>query len=136
MEFTTADHLPAPQRLHEDLCWFHHHSPQEQTTLLVYATERDFLSAPKSFAVLALSGEPAPEIHQMPAADYLQQLNPDDPLSAGLHYMALDEKTGLLLLLSQESALEITCQQHQLQTTLYHCTDSQQALMQYLRCSD
>ena len=133
MEFIHTDNLPAPERLHEDLCWFHHHSPQGRSTLLIYATERDFLSAPKSFAVLELSGESAPEIHQMNAADYLQQLDPENPLTTGLYRMTLDESTEILLLLSQQSALEITCQTHQLKTTLYHCADSQQALQQYLQ---
>ncbi|WP_261841039.1 hypothetical protein [Aliamphritea ceti] len=130
---TQINDLPAPQRLHEDLCWFHHHSPHQQTTLLVYAIERDFLSAPKSFAVVELSGEMTPEVHQMHTATYLQQLDMDAELTTGLYGIDLDEETDILLLLSQQSALEVTYQQRRLITTLYHCSDSQQALLQYLR---
>ena len=133
MPLIQINDLPIPQRLHEDLCWLHHHSPHQEVTILVYAIERDFLSAPKSFAVVELSGELAPEVHQMHADTYLQQLDIETELATGLYGIDLDEKTDILLLLSQQSALEITYKQRRLVTTLYHCSDSQQALLQFLR---
>lgn len=138
MQLIPASHLPALELPRPDICWLNLQGPVQQTNLLVYATARDFLSAPKTYTVLEFTADPV-ECLQLSAADYREQAGLAPELGAGIYTLDFsageadtDASLSTLLILTTETAWEIsyrTCCQAGSQ---YFSANSQLALSEYL----
>ncbi|WP_290698395.1 hypothetical protein [Amphritea sp.] len=112
------------------------HSPKGEPVLTVaYATKRDFLSVPKTFAAIRFKGsEQVPlEFHAVSRQDYLEQMEVADSwFKSGLYELEVTKDYTILLLLTNDRALEIIHGSYDVLEDSYHCADSQAALIKHI----
>ncbi|MEH6575476.1 MAG: hypothetical protein V7731_00200 [Amphritea sp.] len=144
MQLTPFDLLPALES--EPTCdWTFmpnrgtdHHGEDHPSLILIYAARRDYLSVPKTYAVVEFFGNKSCplEIHQMPRDNYLDEINLSTAqLKAGLYELEAPEDSGIALLIDSTTALEIvygSLIQHQ---EIYYAKDSKTALSEYIKQS-
>ena len=112
------------------------HSPKGESVLTVaYATKRDFLSVPKTYTAIQFKGsELVPlEFHAVSRQDYLEQMEVADSwFKSGLYELEVTKDYTILLLLTNDRALEIIFGSYDVLDDSYHCADSQAALIEYI----
>ena len=112
------------------------HSPKGESVLTVaYATKRDFLSVPKTYTAIQFKGsELVPlEFHSVSRQDYLEQMEVADSwFKSGLYELEVTKDYTILLLLTNDRALEIIFGSYDVLDDSYHCADSQAALIEHI----
>ncbi len=118
-----------------DFCFFHQQHKHSHRLLLCYATARDFLSVPKTFTLIAFetdAGYP-PEYHCLERNEYLDELGLSELTEAsGWFKLESQQDDHIFLMLTQETVLEIACDNFKVLPDTYHCDNAQQSLIQYL----
>ncbi|WP_432470310.1 hypothetical protein [Amphritea sp. HPY] len=107
----------------------------QASLLLVYATKRDFLSVPKTYAVVEFrdSEEIPLELHSMAIEEYLEDTELEiEEETAGIFELDAADDYQIILLLNNITALEIACASFTLHQEIYHTANSRVALAQYL----
>lgn len=106
-------------------------SDGESSLILVYAAKRDFLSVPKTYAVVEFrdSEEIPLELHSMAIEEYLPDI---EEQTAGVFELDAADDYQIILLLNNTTALEIACASFTLHQEIYHAASSRVALAQYL----
>ncbi len=136
MLFQPLAKLPAPEtEPASDWSLISQQGANKSSVLLVYAVKRDFLSVPKTYAVVEFCGDVqfAPELHQLDAAGYLEELELTDATpAAGVYQLDAGDDYPLALFLTQESALEIAYVRLHSHKEIYHCDSALSALKQHL----
>lgn len=128
--------LPALETEPGTDCSFISHSPKGEPLLtVVYATKRDFLSVPKTYTTVQFKGnDTIPlEFHSVSRKDYLEQLElANSWFKSGAYEIERTKDYTIVLLLTNDRALEIIFTGFELLEDSYHCADSQTALIQHI----
>lgn len=136
MILKTFSELPALETEPGTDCAFISHNPLGESLLtVVYATKRDFLSVPKTYTRVQFKGNTSVplEFHAVSRQDYLEQMElADSWFKAGVYELEKTKDYTILLLLTNDRALEIIFTDFQIEDEVYHAADSQQALIQHL----
>lgn len=142
--FSLINKLSAPEiEPQSDVRYLLRQEGSDQSLLLCYTVKRDFLSVPKTYSILEFSSAQVLEIHQMSIEDYLDGFEEDmDTPQAGFYQFNTDEpdeastndedETDVLVLVISGSVFEITYQTLKQHEDIYHCSNAEQALIQYL----
>lgn len=114
-------------------CSFISHNPQGEPLLtVVYATKRDFLSVPKTYTAVQFKGSDAVplEFHSVSRKDYLEQMEMATSwFKSGVYEIEQTKDYSIVMLLTNDRALEIIFTGFELLEDGYHSVDSQAALM-------
>ncbi len=117
-------------------CSFISHNPKGEPLLtVVYATKRDFLSVPKTYTAVQFRGDNTIplEFHSVSRQDYLEQLElADSWFKSGAYEIERTKDYTIVLLLTNDRALEIIFTGFELLEDSYHCVDSQTALIEHI----
>ena len=117
-------------------CSFISHNPKGESLLtVVYATKRDFLSVPKTYTAVQFRGDNTIplEFHSVSRQDYLEQLElADSWFKSGAYEIERTKDYTIVLLLTNDRALEIIFTGFELLEDSYHCVDSQTALIEHI----
>ena len=136
MILKTFAELPALETEPGTDCTFIGHNPSGESLLTVaYATKRDFLSVPKTYTLVQFKGDKniPLEFHSVSRQDYLEQLELSNSwFKAGLYELEKTKDYTILLLLTNDRALEIILTDFQVGEEVYHSADSQAALLQHI----
>jgi len=124
-----------------DWATFSHQYNEQQLNYLAYSVKRDFLSTPRTYAVLEFQGsEDFPVIFQQYESQrYFMQSEIEsdefnwDELECGFYLLSQDQANAqLMILLLDRMLVEIEFSQCRLVDTLYHHADSKTALTEYI----
>ncbi|MBR9866931.1 MAG: hypothetical protein GYB20_07605 [Oceanospirillales bacterium] len=128
--------LPALETEPGTDCSFISHNPNGEPLLtVVYATKRDFLSVPKTYTAVQFKGnDTIPlEFHSVSRQDYLEQLElANSWFKSGAYEIEKTKDYTIVLLLTNDRALEIIFTGFELLEGGYHSVDSQTALFRLL----
>ncbi|MDO6565003.1 hypothetical protein Q4488_16605 [Amphritea sp. 1_MG-2023] len=118
-------------------CSFISHNPNGESLLtVVYATKRDFLSVPKSYTAVQFKGSDSLplEFHAVSRQDYLEQLElANSWFKSGAYEIEKTKDYTIVLLLTNDRALEIIFTEFELLGDSYHSVDAQTALLESLK---
>ena len=113
-----------------------HRGKDHHSLVLIYAAKRDYLSVPKTYAVVEFFGnDTGPlEIHQMPRDNYLDEINlSTSQLQTGLYELEATENSGIALLIDSTTALEIVYESLLQHEEIYYSSDSKSALSEFIK---
>lgn len=118
-----------------DWSYVFQNTDSEASLILVYAAKRDFLSVPKTYAVVEFRGsvESPLELHSMARETYLEDTELDiEEETAGIFELDAAEDYQIILLLNNTTALEIASASFKIHQEIYHAANSRAALAHYL----
>jgi len=107
----------------------------EASLILVYAAKRDFLSVPKTYAVIEFrdSEEIPLELHSMAIEEYQEDTELEiEEETAGIFELDAADDYQIILLLNNTTALEVASASFKIHQEIYHAANSRIALAQYL----
>ncbi|MGX5200464.1 hypothetical protein [Aliikangiella sp. IMCC44632] len=122
-----------------DFCLVNHQRQGGDILLLAYAVKRDFLSVPKTFCISAFSADPGynVEYHCLDKIDYLEQLElAQESVEPGWLELESTENESILLLLTERQAIEIACDNYQVEQAQYHSESALQAILSFIANND
>lgn len=132
MQFKRLKQLPVPDRDLHDWIIYSQGEAESRMNLLVYATKRDFLSAPLSYALVSMdaSGEEV-VAKEHSIYQYFEEANsvPED----GFY---IDVENGVNVLVVGEFVVEFDFNCAKVIKQLFYCSSSKEALESYLRNLD
>lgn len=125
--------LPALETEPGTDCSFMSHNPYGESLLtVVYATKRDYLSVPKTYTAVQFKGSDAVplEFHSVSRKDYLEQMElADSWFKSGVYEIEKTKDYSIVMLLTNDRALEVIFTHFELLEDGYHSVDSQAALI-------
>ena len=138
MLIKTFNHFPKPETAPSaDWSALYDHNNEHKLNYFAYAVKRDFLSTPRTYAILELEGSKQEQtnIQVFARNDYFtnNKIQAHKPQSG--FYLLFTEKNELpskLLLLLEDQLIEINYAHYQLVDTLYYCLDSNTALTEFI----
>jgi len=128
MKFERLKHLPAPDGELQDWTIYSQFKAESRVNLLVYATKRDFLSAPISYALLLLDSKDKKII----ANEYTIYEYFDDALSVPEQGIHRSKENDQKIFVVGESVIEMSFKRAKVIQQLYYCASSAEALENYL----
>ncbi len=129
--------LPALEKEpHTDAVHLCHNLDGEAVLSLVYATERDFLSVPKTYTLVRFKGsDKVPlEFHALDREGYLEQMElANSWFKPGVYELEKAKDYTIVLLLTDDRALEIIFADLLIDEEVYHAADAATALLESLK---
>lgn len=126
------------------MAYLQSNSDSEQSLFLAYSAKRDFLSVPLTYSVIKFSCPSVLEIHQMGLDEYLDGFEEDVsiPVPGFYRFEANDDgadedendefELDIIVLVQQNSVVEITYKSMDIMSEVYHCVDAKTALINAL----
>lgn len=121
-----------------DWCVYSHRNNEQQLNYLCYAVERDYLSTPRTFAILSFQGNKNCAAHysEFERQNYFEQSGIDNSgIAMGFYQWNKSSNTSelsVILLVLEDEVVEIECESYSVVETLYHWSNSQSALSEFV----
>ena len=139
MSLESLNQLPQPEtEPSSDWAVMATNGSKAQQLWLAYACQRDFLSVPKTYAIVTFSceGDYPIEFHQMDRIDYLMESQLEQSQAEPGLYELPSEEGKLLLFIGDETVFEVACDAYRLLDKQYHHSDANGALFAAINLAD
>ena len=124
-----------------DFCFLFNSNVGLACSYLVYECHRDFLSVPRSFAIIEFSCNSADAVDLNVIEEYACfSYSLDAGLCEQLGFFRIENSASIndpddihFFMSMSNRAIEVICQRYSFLKTLYHCRDAKSAFYEYIR---